>query len=343
MSRVEVFVDETPGETRGVILRDGRAEHLIIQRDDDVAQHRLGARSVGRVAKVEPALKGVFVDLGAGPRFGFLPSKGATLAEGARIQVRVVAEPRGSKGPALALAGAGDGEPRLVEAGPDVRALLAELAPGVEPVGGLDAIRASGDAEEEALATGCVLDDLGLDLRIERTRAMTAVDLDWSPITRSTGAQARARANARGLAESARLLRLKAWGGLTAIDLIGTGFDGAAVARTARDAFGDEPGLVLGPVNRFGVLMLSRPWGRRPVDEILLDGSGRRTLRTRVQDLVRGLNDALLADRSTPSVTARCAPEEAETAAPWIRQLGPRARLIADSAAQPGQFQLETA
>ena len=61
MSAVEVFLDETPGETRGVVLRDGRFTHLLIQREDDPAETRLGARSIGRVVEINPGLRGAFV------------------------------------------------------------------------------------------------------------------------------------------------------------------------------------------------------------------------------------------------------------------------------------------
>ena len=43
---VEVFLDDTPGEVRGMVSRDGRFHHLLLQRDDAVAGHRLGTRSV---------------------------------------------------------------------------------------------------------------------------------------------------------------------------------------------------------------------------------------------------------------------------------------------------------
>lgn len=339
VSGVEVFLDDTPGETRGALFRNGRPERLIIQRDDDVAAHRLGARSVGRVARIEPALKGAFVDLGVGAPFGFLPGKG--VDEGARVQVEVTAEPRDGKGPALRLTGPGDGEARLLAAGPDVRAVLSGWAPSVEPVEGVDAIQAVREAEEEALGTGVVLESVGLDLRIERTRAMTVVDLDWAPATHLHGAQARARANDRGIAEAARLIRLRSWGGLASIDLIGTGFDGDRIAASARTAFEDEAGLVVGPVNRFGVLMLSRAWRRRPIDDILLDGDGRRSLRTRAADIVRALRFALLSERGAPTITARCISQEAERAAPWVAALGPRARLVADDGIAAGHFKLE--
>ena len=181
---VEVFLDETPGEIRGVVMRDGRFEHLLIEREDDVQPHRLGARSVGRVASVEPSLKGAFVDLGVDPGvagFGFLPLKGeGKAAVGDKVEVEVVAEPRRGKGPALKLIGPGQGAPRLLSPGPGVKATLAILAPGVEPVTGLEAIQASRDAEEEAGFPGELFPDTGLDLMVERTRAMVTVDLDFA-------------------------------------------------------------------------------------------------------------------------------------------------------------------
>ena len=182
---------------------------------------------------------------------------------------------------------------------------------------------------------------MGLDLKVERTRALVAIDLDWSPGATGRGGQARDRANARGLAEAARLMRLKGWGGLVAIDLIGTGHDGDAITATARRAFTDTSELVIGPVNRFGVLMLSLPWRRTPIEEQLLDADGAPSLRTRAQAVVRTLNQALLSERGSACITARCAPEEAALAAPWAARLGPRGRLIADPALAPGRAVLE--
>ncbi|MDI6625142.1 MAG: RNA-binding protein, partial [Brevundimonas sp.] len=115
MSELETFLDDTPGEVRGMVVRHGRFERLLIQREDDVAQHRLGARSVGRVAAVDAGLKGAFVDLGAGEPFGFLPlRKSDRIAVGEKIEVEVSAEPRELKGPTLALIGPGEGEARLL-------------------------------------------------------------------------------------------------------------------------------------------------------------------------------------------------------------------------------------
>lgn len=335
MSRVEVFLDETPGETRGVVVRDGRFEHLFIQRDDDLTTHRLGARSVGRIVGVEPLLKGAFVDLGAGAP-GFLRTRsGEAPAQGARVEVEVTGEPRGGKGPQLRQIGAASGEPRLTAAGPDVRAMLAQVAPGVVPVEGLAAIRAALDAGQEALEPGLVLETLGLDVMVERTRALVAVDLDLLPTGGGAGRQARDRANRAGVEQAARLIRLKSWGGLVAIDLVGTGHDGDAMLAIARKAFAGEPEAAFGPVNRFGVLQLSLPWRRTPVEEILA-----RTARTHAQDMVRSLRLALLSDTGAARLTAVCSPAEAELAAGWVTALGPRAGVTADPGRAPGRFEI---
>ena len=342
MSEVEAFLDEAPGETRGVVVRDGRFEHLLIDRDDDTPEHRLGARVAGRVIEVHPGLKGAFVDLGV-PVHGFLPLRGgAGVREGDRIEIEVAAEPRERKGPTLRLIGPAEGAPRLLRPGPSVQEALAALAPDVAPATGAVAIQASLEAEEEASGAGGLFPDTGLDLMVERTRALIAVDLDLAPAPGvQTGTKARERANRQGLVQAARLLRLKRWAGLVVVDLVGAGHDGAAILAAARRAFGDDPAIGYGPVSRFGLLQLSLPWGRTPLEEILNGPDGRRRLAHRSQDVVRALRLALLSDTAAPRRVARCAPEEAAAAAPLVARLGPRAGLRADPALAPGAFVIE--
>ncbi|MBU1385683.1 MAG: RNA-binding protein [Alphaproteobacteria bacterium] len=337
MSGLEVFVDDTPGEVRGVVVRDGRFEHLIIEREADFPQHRLAARSVGRVAAVDPGLKGAFIDLGAGEPFGFLPlRKSDRLAVGAKVEVEVSAEPREHKGPTLGLIGAGEGEPRLLRAGPGVVDQLARLAPGVEPRAAAAAIRASLEAEEEALAPGALFAHLGVTLAVERTRALVAVDIDHAAAPGRDGRRDKARANRDGLMQAARLIRLKGWGGLVAVDLVGTGHDGAAMLAAARAAFGSDPAISYGPVNRFGVLMLSLPWRTTPVEERLLGPDGRPTAETRVIDAVRRLRLALADNTAAPYLTLRCPPAIAARVETLAARLGPRARVKADPALSDG-------
>lgn len=337
MSALEAFLDNTPGEVRGVIAGDGRYQHILIQREDEVPEHRLGARCVGRIVDVHPGLRGAFVELGARPPLGFLPFSGKErLNVGHKVQVEVVAEPREAKGPTLRLIGAGEGEPRLLTQGPTVAEQLARLAPGAAIVTGAAAVRAVLESEEEARSGSHAFADTGLDLAVQRTRALVAVDLDLSPAPGvAFGPPARARANRQGLEEAARLIRLRRWGGLVAIDLIGTVQDGAAVTAAARRAFGDDPDIVYGPVNRFGVLQLSLPWRQTPLEEAL--GGPMRVAR----DLVRALNLRLLSDTAAPRIVVRAASADAERAAPLVARLGPRAHLIADPDLPAGTFRWE--
>lgn len=340
MSGTEVFLDDTPGETRGIVMRNGRFEHLIIQGERDVAQHRLGARCVGRIVDVQPGLRGAFVDLGATPPLGFLPfGPGAPLAVGQKVEVEVSAEPRESKGPSLRLTGTGEGEPRLLADGPSVEQMLAALVPEQEPVKGLAALQAGSDAEEEALRDGGLFGDVGLDLCVQRTRALIAVDLDLAPgAGRGKGGRARDIANRLGLTEAARLIRLKSWGGLVAVDLIGVGHDGAAILADARSAFGADRDIVFGPVNRFGVLQLALPWRRTPVEERLArDGAVWRG----AVDMTRALRQALLSDTMSARIVATCDAETARVAEPLVAALGPRAALVVDPSSARGQFRID--
>ena len=341
MSGVEVFLDDTPGETRGVIARDGLFHHLIIQREDGVAQHRLGARSVGRVVRVDVGLRAAFVDLGAGEPLGFLPlSKTMVVREGDRIEVVVTVEPRERKGPTLSLTGPGEGAPRLIQAGPDMAQVLPRLAPGVEVQTGAAAIRAGLEAEEDAFGGGVVVADLGLDLAVQRTRALVAVDIDHMPAPGQGARNGRDRANREGLRQAARLIRLKGWGGLVVVDLAGTALAPEPVNAAARAAFDDE-GAAVGPLSRFGLLQISLPWRRTPLEEIMNGGDARPTARTRAIDAVRRLRLAMLEDTTAPRFTARCAPDVAALAGPLAARLGLRAAVKVDAALRSGQAVIE--
>ena len=97
-----------------------------------------------------------------------------------RLRVTVSAEPRGGKGPGLTLSGKGEGTPRLLKPGPTVAEWLARAAPGVEPETGVMAIEAVREAREAALASTVMAG--GLNVAVERTRALVAVDLDFAGV-----------------------------------------------------------------------------------------------------------------------------------------------------------------
>lgn len=338
---LEVFLDETPGETRGIVARDGRFERLIIQRDDDPLQNRLGSSSVGRVVQAEPGFSAAFLDLGGSGRPAFLPfGPGRPPREGDHLAVQVTAEPREQKGPTVRLIGAAVGPPRLLEPGPDVRAELARLAPSVTPVTGPAAIQASWDAEEEAMGQGDFFAETALDLAVQRTRAMVAVDIDYAHLPGRDARRGRLRANLEGIRHAARHIRLKSWGGLVAIDLVGSRHDAEMITAAARAVF-EDPDAVFGPLNRFGVLQLSLPWRRMPVEERLRGWDGQQVLATSAIAAVRSLRMRMLHDTSTPRFTARCHPQEAAVVTPLAARLGPRAAIVADPTIRMGQAEIE--
>ena len=337
MTGVEVFLDDTPGEVRGMVSRDGRFERLILQRDDDPPQNRLGARSVGRVIEPDGAFKAAFVDLG-GDKAGFLPlGKGEAIRTGDIVEVEVTAEPRETKGPVLKRIGAGQGRPRLIAPGPDVAERLRRLAPGVSPITGVEAIQASWEAEEEALAAAHVFSEWAVDVAVQRTRALIAVDIDYAHLAGRDPRKGRATANREGLKQAARLIRLKGWGGLVAVDLVGTALDPAQIAGHAREAFAADE-ATFGPLSRFGLLQLALPWRTTPTEERLHAPGGRRAPAARAIDVVRQLRHRLLSDTATPRFVARCAPDDAEAAGPLVARLGPRARVTGDPTVPAGRF-----
>lgn len=336
-----VFLDETPGETRGAVMRDGRYTHLLIHREGDCPQTRLGARSVGRVIEVNPGLRGAFVDIGADSPV-FLPfPRNDRLVQGQRLEVVVAAESRRGKGAVVRRLGPAEGAPRLLEAGPSVALQLQRLAPGVESVAGIEAIDAVLEAEDDALSRTQAFTGAGIDLSVERTRALVAVDIDYSPTAGRDPKQGRAISNREGLRQAARLIELRNWAGLVVIDLVGDGQDGEAQLKAARAVFAHEPQAVFAPVSRFGLLQISLPWRHRPIEEILLGADGRPTVQTRAISLVRRLRRQMLANTAAPRLRIRCAPEEALIAVPLTARLGPRASVLADAAIPAGRGHIE--
>ena len=329
-----VYIDDTPGETRGIIESDQGFEHILIERDGDDPARRLGAVSVGRITRVEPGLSGAFVDLGRSEGFLPLPRK-ASAHIGQKVEVEVVAEPREAKGPTLRMLAPAEGEVRLIRAGPSVREWLERLAQGVTPITGKAAIEAGWAAIEDAAVPAVPRG--GPDVAVERTRAMIAVDIDQPPVPgKGLNARDRQNANHEGLKIAARLIRLRRWGGLVAVDLLGAGHDGARITAAARAAFGGDPAIAYGPVNRFGVLQLVLPWTFTPLEE-----QTRPDIESAARDLARKLNHALLADTTRARVTARCHGDISKIAAPLVARLGARAHVMADDSLPPTQVIVE--
>ncbi|MDB5471184.1 MAG: hypothetical protein JWR84_2744 [Caulobacter sp.] len=313
MSRREAFLDRGVGETRGVVMLDGRPERLLIQRDGDAPALMVGARSVARVRSVEAAFSSVFLDMPDGAEaIAPLRTDAEKPVRGASVEVEIRGEARRGKLANAWLLGEGQGDPRLLAAAPSIEDELRQLAKADMVTMGLEAREVADEAEAEALAVTHALPGGG-SLAIEPTRALTAIDVDTGERTGGDSKRVSRAANLAAITTAARLLRLKGLGGLVVIDLAGRGHDGTAILAAMRAAFSaDNPGVAIGPVSRFGTLELTIPRRRPPVLERLLDEGGALSALSAALRLARLIEREGRADPGGRLV-ARCGPAVADS------------------------------
>jgi Ribonuclease G/E len=323
MSERRLFLDRGIGETRGVVTLDGRAERLLLRRDDDEPRLISGARLMARVASVEAAIATAFLDLGGGLE-AILPFKpDARPVRGAAVEIEIRTEPRDGKLAVARQLAEGQGTPRLLAPAPDIAEELRRFARDAVIVEGRPARDAADEAESEALETIHPLPGGGT-LAIEPTRALTAIDVDLGERKGADAKRAARQANLAALSESARLLRLKGLGGLVIVDLVGRGHDGTALMSAARMAFGpDNPGVAIGPIGRFGTMELSIPRRTRPLLERLRRADGALADRALAQRLIRRIQAEAEAQPGG-QLAAVCAPDVAAAAQPLARLLADR-------------------
>jgi len=323
MSRRGLYLDRAPGESRGVITLNGLPERLLIVRTDDPPAQAVGARSIARVRRIERSLASAFLDIGEGPE-AILPLTGAAkpLAEGAAVEIEIVAQARRGKGAVARLIGPAEGAPRILSPGPSLIDRLAAFAPSHAIVEGAEARDVADAAEDAALAIEHALPGGG-SITIEPTRALTAIDVDLGAAG-GDARQAARRTNLTAISEAARLLRLKSLGGLIIFDLIGANHDGAALTKALAAAFEpDQPGVSIGPVSRFGVLQLIVPRRATPVADLLCGDDGLASATTTALRMLRGIEREGRADGGA-RLTGRCSPEAARAASPYMDELADR-------------------
>lgn len=291
-----------------MVTLEGRPERLMIQRDGYTPALQLGARNVARVRSLEKAIGVAFLDLPGGAEAIYsLRTDEVPPPRGTTIEVEIRTEARHDKLATVKLIGPADGEPRLLEAAPDVEAEIRDLARGGKVVEGFGAREAADAAEAEALETIHPLPGGG-SMAIEPTRALISIDVDLGGRPGSDTKRAARLANLTAIGAAARLLRLKGLGGLVVFDFVGRGHDGKALLGAARASFGpDNPGVAIDQISRFGTLTLTVPRRRRPVLDLLTDGAGALTPLTVALRLARRLEREGRADPGGKLVAA-CAP-----------------------------------
>jgi hypothetical protein len=323
-----LYLDEGPGERRGVVTLDGQPERLLIERDGEPETPRLNARYRARVRELSGDRRLAFLDLGAG-QAGVMAAGGARPPRiGALIEAEVTAEARADKAAVLRPLGAADGAPALIAPAPALRARLQAFAPEAAVGTGDEARELADEAEEAALAVRHPIGE-GLSLWIEPTRALIAVDVDWSGDGGLAGGKA-VQANRRAIRQAARLLRLKGLGGTIVIDLLGFPGPDETIRAEAKAAFAEDgPGVSVLPTSRLGLLQVSKPHRERPLREALCDADGALSARSLAHRLARALEREGRADPGARLIAA-CAPEVAEALAPLARALGPRFQVAAE-------------
>lgn len=324
MSDRRFFLDRSVGETRGVVLLDGRPERLLIQREGDDLSGGVGAEMTVRVRKIDKALGTAFLELPGGAA-AILPLRAdeGPFTVGQSLVVEIKSEARGDKAAVTRFVGAGEGGPKLIRPAPDVAAQIAALAHGGKVVEGLGAREAADLAETDAIE---IIHGLpgGGRVSIEPTRALVAIDIDVGDRPGNESKKVTREANLTGLAAAARLLRLKGLGGLVVIDLAGRGHDGNALLAAARLAFGpDNPGVAFGPISRFGTLELTAPRRSRPVLDALIDETGAPSARTLALRLARQIEREGRKDGGA-RLKAGCNPAVAEAFKPLRSGLAER-------------------
>lgn len=201
-----------------------------------------GMRWVGRIRKIDRALEGAFVDLGAGPD-GFLPVKSRqkiSLSEGALIEVQITAPARQEKGPVLSLLRAGKAAPGPAGKTPDPADMAhAAIGEGMNRAIVGDAksariLRAKGlDTEiaraplwrdfDAAPALGAAFAQTvplkdGSRLTIDEATALTAIDVDTARLAGASAQRLREKAVFQAAAAACREIERRNIGGRIVID-----------------------------------------------------------------------------------------------------------------------------
>ncbi len=344
MSERKLYLDRAPGETRGVATVDGKPERLLIERPGAGAA-RAGAQFNARVRQVDRQSGLIFLDLNE-QEDAVLRAKADQPAptHGTLLHIEITGEARRGKSAVARYLGKGEGAAGLVLPAPDLAARLQAFAPKAVIVEGRAARDAADAAEAEALAVEYPLQTGGW-IAVEPTRALIAVDVDLGAGGAGVAPdrkRATRQVNMAALPEIARLLRLKGLGGLVVIDLVGRGHDGQALGHAAKVAFApDQPGVVIGPITRFGTLELSLSQRDQPIAEILCGPDGRPTAETLARRLARAIEREARADPGG-QVAARCHPEVAAASEgpceALAAQIGRRFAVTADPGLEMTRF-----
>lgn len=353
MSGIETWTDAAIGETRQVLVRDGRPIALHVMRWSDRGRRALWGESyLGRVRTIDKSRRGAFIDLGLGDAMGFLRLNaqgkvaGGAVVEGQSIVVTVGRESAREKSAVVQFV-------RHGEAGAPQRLRRHESDEDLERAVAADAlVRERIEAVVDAALERTAPIPAGGVLTIEPTAALVAIDVDAGARSGSPDAERFARDLNFAAADAAmRELRLRNLGGIVAIDFVSQRDRESreAIVAALKAAAAEDPwGVVVAPMSRFGVVEMSRGQLRTPLAERLLDRDGRPTAETIALKALRAMEREARQARGR-EVVARLAPEVVA----WLEagaidwrpalqsRIGPRWRLVAEQGASRERIDVE--
>lgn len=272
-----IRIHDSPGERRGVLLdAKGRPCRLFLERWSGVGETaRHGSVHEARLREFADSIGGAFLELESGEE-AFLRLKDRNgLTQGARLIVEIVSERREDK---LARAIQATSDPIHMDAWTRWCSSIG-LTGDLQEHADEDVVAAAFD---EALSSSVTIPGGGR-LHTDRTRALTAFDIDTSGRVQKGSAGARALAvNKDAVAEMARQVSLRALGGILVLDCIGPLNKGAneqlkASAETAFEAY-DIPGTKVLRPSPLGLMEASAPWRYAPIEDRLLAKPGETEL-----------------------------------------------------------------
>ena len=285
MIEARLFVDDAVGETRRVLVdKSDRPFRIDVERWTE-RDRRARADEIWAARLLEAGPDGgCFVDLGVAGQGLLRSRKAATLAQGARLAVRVRSESRDQKGVVVDLADIDltkvEATGRISEA--ETEAFLVGVSV-IERLEGGDARPVVDAAIEEATSERVDIASGGC-LWMEVTRAVSAIDVD-----RGASIQKLRELNIAAAIESGRQVSLRALAGLVVVDHVASprGPEAAKLSNqfvaTVQRLSGcqvDSVGL-----SRFGLLQAAIARRRRPLSDALLCAPEAREALDALRDL----------------------------------------------------------
>jgi Ribonuclease G/E len=271
MSAPHVLVDHAIGETRTATMVDGAVVELHVARWSAAnTKARFGANYCARVCSVDRARRGAFLEAGGVSLFLPLNMQArAGIAEGAKHIVRVVRETARGKDAVVEWV-------RAPAPGDDIGLVAAPLEPTHAATLDDDAVRID-EWIDQALSRTAPIPGGGV-LTIEPTQALVAIDVDAAGRRGADDGEAFALSlNEAAAREAMRHVRLRALGGIVAVDFVSMRHEKsrAAVQAALRAAGkGDPCALSFERMSRFGVVEFTRAQRFTPLHEVMCDEAG---------------------------------------------------------------------